>query len=780
MLRHPQCSKNNSMLFYSAYSYHSSWSVRCALAAHHGDCRENNPNWKEYILISGTSPTPHPTPRPTPNPTPRPTPNPTSKAKNTPVWRAVGFGGCTGGNWFKIGTARSLEEAKGLMLRHPQCSKNNSMLFYSAYSYHSSWSVRCALAAHHGDCRENNPNWKEYILISGTSPTPHPTPRPTPSPTPRPTPNPTPRPTPTPTSKGNTPLWRAVGHGGCTGGKWFKIGTARSLAEAKGLMLKHPKCSKNNSMLFYSAYSYHESWSVRCALSADHDNCRENNPNWKEYILYTVDDGDDMGEYTLFAITTSGKCAESLPYGPNEVNPNGDAYLSNKYKNELHDSFWQKFTDGGAEKFKIFWKFNGVKTLSERFSFAQSRGEPVTWSIYVNGVHKMVATGTWRYTTGYRGTNWSGSGSRFALDDGSWGAADGEVDGDSTSKCLRHYPNRYGHENCNSADSYTCGSYYMGSQTVNSNNIKNYMHFGTTCSDSDKAETCAEAKRTNMCNNSNEELRMLFRNACRKTCGACSDDCYDRESLTYCTNAKFKGLCTSTSQVIRDTNRALCKASCGACGQEGPKKPVWRAVGHGGCTGGNWFKIGTARSLDEAKTLMLKHPKCSLDNSMLFYADYSYHPSWSVRCALAAHHGDCRENNKNWKEYILSYQTSQCKSYSVRPTLQGLKVNLAAGRYTMTATGQVHTNQKGSVGNCDKWTGPNGITTCHYKGTYGHNFMGLFYDTKQSCNANTKCGTFIGTGPITITGGRDIWLRVADVAWGFNDNSGSFSVKICS
>merc|ERR1712025_450179 len=40
---------------------------------------------------------------------------------------------------------------------------------------------------------------------------------------------------------------------------------------------------------------------------------------------------------------------------------------------------------------------------------------------------------------------------------------------------------------------------------------------------------------------------------------------------------------------------------------------------------------------------------------MLFYSDYSYDASWSVRCALAEHHDDCVENNPNWQEYILSF-----------------------------------------------------------------------------------------------------------------------------
>jgi len=120
-----------------------------------------------------------------------------------------------------------------------------------------------------------------------------------------------------------------------------------------------------------------------------------------------------------------------------------------------------------------------------------------------------------------------------------------------------------------------------------------------------------------------------------------------------------------------------------------------------------------------------------------------------------------------------------CKTYNVSPTIKGLKVNLPNSRLKITATGKVHTNEGGSVKDCDHWTGPNGIPKCHYKDHYGHPFMGLFMDNKSSCNQATTCGSFIGSGPKYVVGGKDVWFRVADVAWGFNDNSGHFSVKVC-
>jgi len=164
------------------------------------------------------------------------------------TWQHVGFGGCTGGNWKKIGTANSLDEAKALMLKDDECSADQSMLFHSAYSYAASWSVRCATADHHGDCTENNSNWQEYIL--------------------------------------RRVRWSHVGYGGCTGGNWRKIGTAGSLDEAKALMLADDQCNADGSMLFYSAYSYDSSWSVRCATAEHHEDCTENNSNWQEYIVH--------------------------------------------------------------------------------------------------------------------------------------------------------------------------------------------------------------------------------------------------------------------------------------------------------------------------------------------------------------------------------------------------------------------------------------------------------------------------------------------------------------
>jgi len=81
--------------------------------------------------------------------------------------------------------------------------------------------------------------------------------------------------------------WKHIGYGGCTYGKWVKIGTANSLKEAMSLAMGNDVCSQAGSVLFYSAYSYDQSWGVRCATHANFLTCTENNQNWQEYQFHT-------------------------------------------------------------------------------------------------------------------------------------------------------------------------------------------------------------------------------------------------------------------------------------------------------------------------------------------------------------------------------------------------------------------------------------------------------------------------------------------------------------
>lgn len=81
-------------------------------------------------------------------------------------------------------------------------------------------------------------------------------------------------------------------------------------------------------------------------------------------------------------------------------------------------------------------------------------------------------------------------------------------------------------------------------------------------------------------------------------------------------------------------------------------KITWENAGYGSCNGRKWRKIGTARSLQEAKELMLSDSRCNSDQSMLFFSR-----SWDVRCATAENHKDCTKKNKNWQKYILRIES---------------------------------------------------------------------------------------------------------------------------
>ena len=79
----------------------------------------------------------------------------------------------------------------------------------------------------------------------------------------------------------------------------------------------------------------------------------------------------------MFAITTSSRCAEQLPYGPNHITESDGAYFSTEYKNISHNKMVQVFTDNGTEVFRITYNFPTTKTLQDRFNNAVSNGEDV-------------------------------------------------------------------------------------------------------------------------------------------------------------------------------------------------------------------------------------------------------------------------------------------------------------------------------------------------------------------------------------------------------------------
>ena len=184
------------------------------------------------------------------------------------------------------------------------------------------------------------------------------------------------------------------------------------------------------------------------------------------------------------------------------------------------------------------------------------------------------------------------------------------------------------------------------------------------------------------------------------------------------------------------------------------------------------------------------------ENSTRCPAETSYGP-WT-RCGhnaggkynpkFKSSYGRCIVNVRN--DGALTYGTlceksNDCKAYQVPPTISGLYLYLPKGILTITAFNAVHPNvtrrnQGGYFKACEKYSGPDGLPNCDYTDHYGHPFMGLFMDTSPSCDETTKCGTFIGYGPVTVIGGRSVWFRIADMPEKFRDNTGSFGINICT
>ena len=183
----------------------------------------------------------------------------------------------------------------------------------------------------------------------------------------------------------------------------------------------------------------------------------------------TVDVQDDI--WKLFAITDSAKCAESLPYGPNMLTETSAAYFSTGMQNELHSKFKQVLTVGGVTKYEILYDFGNTKTIKDRMNNAYTNGEPVTWTV-TNGANTYTyGTHLWYFSDGASlASKWSGSGTRFSNDDGSWGANSGNVDGNGGPYEI------WGQGNHNSSDASKCGAYYTNGSKTTSSSIKNFMY----------------------------------------------------------------------------------------------------------------------------------------------------------------------------------------------------------------------------------------------------------------------------------------------------------------
>jgi len=175
----------------------------------------------------------------------------------------------------------------------------------------------------------------------------------------------------------------------------------------------------------------------------------------------------------LFAITSSSQCAEQLPYGTSHIVEADNAYFSTEYRDILHNKMLQVFTVGGVELYRIIYNFTTTKTLRDRISDAVNTGETVNWVVEQGANTFNYGPFLWYYSDGASITSgsakWTGSGTRWANDDGSWGAAPNNIDGNGGPY------ETWGHGNHNSNDG-TCQNYYTNGAAASSSTIKSYMY----------------------------------------------------------------------------------------------------------------------------------------------------------------------------------------------------------------------------------------------------------------------------------------------------------------
>lgn len=176
----------------------------------------------------------------------------------------------------------------------------------------------------------------------------------------------------------------------------------------------------------------------------------------------------------LFAITSSTQCAENLPYGTNHITEADNAYFSTEYKDIVHNKILQIFTVGGVELYRITYNFTTSKTLQNRISDAVNLGESVNWVVDDGTNTYNYGPYLWWYSDGAAitsgSTKWTSSGNNWSNDDGVWGAAPNDVDGNGGPY------QTWGHGNRNSSDAATCDDYYTNGTQSSSTSIKSYMY----------------------------------------------------------------------------------------------------------------------------------------------------------------------------------------------------------------------------------------------------------------------------------------------------------------
>lgn len=196
--------------------------------------------------------------------------------------------------------------------------------------------------------------------------------------------------------------------------------------------------------------------------------------------------------YELFAVVGGSECAEQLFYGPSPITPTGSAdghayYLCTSTPSGArpHSQWLQLITNStGGELFRIYWTFSDSKSLAQRFTAATSSGTAVSYRVVdTTGITGPVGiaytfSGIWWYSDTAAITlskfTVAQSTAVFSADDGIWGGAMGQVNGNNATVPKTFW----GQGNFNLGDA-TCGALYANG-VLQAENGKSLMYLMPT------------------------------------------------------------------------------------------------------------------------------------------------------------------------------------------------------------------------------------------------------------------------------------------------------------
>jgi hypothetical protein len=161
-----------------------------------------------------------------------------------------------------------------------------------------------------------------------------------------------------------------------------------------------------------------------------------------------------------FAVITATQNAETLPYGPGPIGTK-PAYFCTDCIGSPSDSWIETVAcDGSNVDMTIVYQFDSAMSVVGRMRQCSATSCNVSFTVYGPGITTTSFNSDWWFTD--RTVLPSTSGSRVSSDDGMWGGAPGEVNGDGQCYGNTGTTGFYGFGNCNSRDKKTGIKVYYG------------------------------------------------------------------------------------------------------------------------------------------------------------------------------------------------------------------------------------------------------------------------------------------------------------------------------